>query len=80
MGRYYFLTYKTEQKKEPFILPEELRREILNTEGIRIYHESDTGPCVIVNADEKSIEKIRELESILKIDDDFECRAFEGYL
>jgi hypothetical protein len=77
---YYFLTYKTDRKKEPYNLPDDLRKDLLSVMGLEIYNESIMQPVVIINASEDAITAVRRLELIIKIDDDFECRAFEGYL
>ncbi|MBI2671859.1 hypothetical protein HYX16_02905 [Candidatus Woesearchaeota archaeon] len=77
---YYFLTYKTDIMGEPYKLPDKLRKDLLAVKGLEIYSEPTVQPVVIINASENAINDIKILELIMKIEDDFDCRAVEGYL
>ncbi len=62
----YFVKYKTAQTKEPYDLPESLKKA-LTAEGVKINHQSSFEPVVIVEIPNDKVDKIKSLDDVVGV-------------
>ena len=71
MEERYWIQYETDRTTPPYGLPEELRTELLGIKGLVIEYESSMLPSVIATIPKDELDKVRSLDSIVKIHGDF---------
>ncbi len=67
MEERYWVQYKTDRTTPPYRLPEELRTELLGIKGVVIDYESSMLPSVIATIPKDELDKVRSLDSIVRI-------------
>ncbi len=77
MEEKYFIEYKTD-KATNYELPENLRSELMRIKGLVIEHESSCKPLVIVTVPKDELDKVRYLDSVVRIYEDIQFSPMNG--
>lgn len=81
MAEKYFLKYQAQQDKPPYTLPEELKKQLLELEGLKIlsnYERGSSQPVVIVEIEKDKVEQVKSLEGVVKLFENVQLRHFSS--